>query len=159
MTAKEYNACVDRHADALYRFILRGMRDSEKARDLVQDAFERLWRRHGDVDADKARSFLFTTGYHAMIDQLRRDKRLDGNDSLPVQHHSQHYSDLNEALHAALERLPAVQRMVVLLRDYEGYDYEEIGRITGLNASQVKVYIYRARMFLKGYIGSVERMI
>ncbi|HPS13853.1 MAG TPA: sigma factor-like helix-turn-helix DNA-binding protein, partial [Prolixibacteraceae bacterium] len=44
-------------------------------------------------------------------------------------------------------------------RDYEGYSYEEIGDITGLNESQVKVYIYRARVFLKNYIGQIERVI
>jgi RNA polymerase sigma-70 factor (ECF subfamily) len=46
--------------------------------------------------------------------------------------------------------------MVVLLRDYEGYNYQEIGELTNLSESQVKVYIYRARLFLKKYIGSIE---
>ena len=36
-----------------------------------------------------------------------------------------------------------------MLRDYEGYNYNEIGEITGLNESQVKVYIFRARKLLK----------
>jgi RNA polymerase sigma-70 factor (ECF subfamily) len=45
------------------------------------------------------------------------------------------------------------------LRDYEGYSYEEIGKITGLNESQVKVYIYRARLNLKEYIGSLENVV
>jgi RNA polymerase sigma-70 factor (ECF subfamily) len=45
------------------------------------------------------------------------------------------------------------------LRDYEGYSYEEIGEITGLNESQVKVYIYRARLALKQYIGSLENVL
>jgi RNA polymerase sigma-70 factor (ECF subfamily) len=48
---------------------------------------------------------------------------------------------------------------VLLLRDYEGYDYAEIGQITGLNESQVKVYIFRARTFLKNYIGKIEAVI
>jgi RNA polymerase sigma-70 factor (ECF subfamily) len=46
-----------------------------------------------------------------------------------------------------------------MLRDYEGYSYEEIGKITGLNESQVKVYIYRARLNLKEYIGSLENVV
>jgi RNA polymerase sigma-70 factor (ECF subfamily) len=46
-----------------------------------------------------------------------------------------------------------------MLRDYEGYSYEEIASITGLTESQVKVYIFRARMFLKNYIGSIETVI
>ena len=59
----------------------------------------------------------------------------------------------------ALNLLPEIQKAVITLRDYEGYSYEEIGKITDLNESQVKVYIYRARLFLKQYIGSPERVI
>jgi RNA polymerase sigma-70 factor (ECF subfamily) len=69
------------------------------------------------------------------------------------------YTGLMELLDMALGRLPHIQRTVVLLRDYEGYSYEEIGRITGLNESQVKVYIFRARMFLKNFIGKPEQVI
>lgn len=46
-----------------------------------------------------------------------------------------------------------------MLRDYEGYSYQEIGEITGLSESQVKVYIYRARVFLRKYIGKMEVVI
>jgi RNA polymerase sigma-70 factor (ECF subfamily) len=46
-----------------------------------------------------------------------------------------------------------------MLRDYEGYDYEQIGEITGLNESQVKVYIYRARVAMKDYLVSIENVI
>jgi len=45
------------------------------------------------------------------------------------------------------------------LKDYEGYSYEEIGRITGLNESQVKVYLHRARIQLKAYIVKMENVI
>ena len=67
--------------------------------------------------------------------------------------------DLQEVLHEALNRLPEIQKSVILLRDYEGYNYEEIAEITGLNLSQVKVYIFRGRKQLKEYIGSIEKVI
>ncbi|MGW8314251.1 MAG: RNA polymerase sigma factor, partial [Bacteroidales bacterium] len=69
------------------------------------------------------------------------------------------YSDLKEVLERAIGQLPDDQRAVVMLRDYEGYAYREISEITGLSESQVKVYIYRARVFLKHYIGSMEKVI
>ena len=50
-------------------------------------------------------------------------------------------------------------RNVLLLRDYEGYNYEQIGEITGLSESQVKVYIYRARIAMKDYLVSIENVI
>ena len=73
--------------------------------------------------------------------------------------HSAHYSDLSEILERAVENLPEDQKAVVMLRDYEGYSYREISEITDLSETQVKVYIYRARVFLKNYIGSMEKVI
>lgn len=161
MTKKEYNACVDDHADGLYRFMLSSIKDVEKAKDLVQDAFERLWRRHSEIQAEKCKSFLFTVAYHAMIDMLRKEKRIGqmNEADLNTHYHTKQYSDLNEVLHLAIQQLPAEQRMVILLRDYEGYSYNEIGEIAGLTESQVKVYIYRGRQFLKNYIGSINAVI
>jgi RNA polymerase sigma-70 factor (ECF subfamily) len=73
--------------------------------------------------------------------------------------HSRQYSDLSEILNEALQKLNEVQRSVIMLRDYEGYSYDEIGEITGLSESQVKVYIFRARVLLKNYIGSIDAVV
>jgi len=161
MTVDDYNECVDAHADGLYRFMLKHVRDVEKARDLVQEAFAKMWLKVSEVDATKAKSYLFSTGYHTMIDQIRREKKQGNFDEVDARKlsHSNQYSDLNEILHEALETLPEKQKSVVLLRDYEGYSYKEIGEITEMSESQVKVYIFRARKALKNYIGSIEAII
>ena len=70
-----------------------------------------------------------------------------------------HCASCSARLEKALNKLPEIQKSVVLLRDYEGYSYEEIGEICGLKESQVKVYIFRARTFLKNYIGSIEKVV
>jgi RNA polymerase sigma-70 factor (ECF subfamily) len=62
-------------------------------------------------------------------------------------------------LEEALSKLGETQRSLILLKDYEGYSYEEIGQITGLSSSQVKVYLHRARLQLKEYIVKVENVI
>lgn len=161
MSIEHFNKCVDDHSDAVYRFILKNIKDQEKARDIVQDSFEKLWQKLETVSPDKMKSYLFSTAYHTMIDVLRKDMRqveFDFASDVNYSHDSQ-YSDLNEVLHEAIGRLPEIQRSVLLLRDYEGYSYDEIAQITGLNESQVKVYIYRGRMFLKKYIGKMEILI
>ncbi len=131
------------------------------AEDIVQDCYEKLWKNVQNVDGTKVKSYLFTTAYHTMIDCIRKEKRASySNDlNLPEEGHENSYSDLGEILEEAVNRLPEIQRMVLLLRDYEGYSYHEIGGITGLNESQVKVYIYRARVYLKNYIGNPETII
>ncbi len=161
MTAKEYNQCVDEHADSVYRFILKNIKDEDKARDIVQDSFEKMWNKAGEISFDKSRSYLFTTAYHTMIDAIRKDKKQTELDEAAFNQHSvgNAYSDLKEILNEAVSKLPEIQRHVVMLRDYEGYSYQEIGEITGLNESQVKVYIYRARTFLKNYIGSMDAVV
>ena len=58
-----------------------------------------------------------------------------------------------------MSRLTEIQRTVLTLRDYEGYSYQEIAEMSGLSEDQVKVYIFRARKFLKAYIGQVEVLI
>lgn len=78
---------------------------------------------------------------------------------IPEDVHDRQYSDLSEILNDAVKLLPEIQRTVVLLRDYEGYSYKEIGDITELSEAQVKVYIYRARIFLKNYIGKMEVVV
>ena len=162
MTTQDYNNCVDAHADGVYRFILHNTKDKEFAQDIVQDAFEKMWLNVENINAEKAKSYLYTTAYHTMLDKLRRAKKQGNWNEVSEEHysHSQgHYSGLRQVLREALDRLPEIQRTVVMLRDYEGYSYEEIGEITGLNPSQVKVYIYRARLALKEYIGKPENVI
>ena len=161
MTTTEFNQCADDHADGLYRFLLKNMRDEDEARDIVQDSFEKMWRNHEQIEGSKAKSYLFTTGHHTMIDRIRRKKNVSDFTEVNEESlfHNKQYSDLKEILNNAVNLLPDIQKAVITLRDFEGYTYEEIGKITGLSESQVKVYIYRARIFLKEFIGSVENVI
>ena len=127
----------------------------------MQDSYEKLWKNAENVNFEKVKSYLFTTAYHTMIDIIRKDKRSSyvEETNLPEQSHENNYTDLGEILKEAVDKLPEVQRMVLLLRDYEGYSYEEIGEMANLNESQVKVYIFRARVFLKKYIGNLEVVV
>ncbi len=161
MNTEEYNKSVDLFSDGVYRFILKNIRDEERAKDIVQDTYEKLWMNAANVSYEKVKSYIFTAAYHTMIDVIRREKRMTAFD--PIRDDKRDYEtiapDLSKVLNEALGRLPEIQRSVVLLRDYEGYSYEEIGEITGLSESQVKVYIFRARVFLKNYIGSLDMVV
>ncbi len=161
MTLNEYNQAVNNFSDGLYRFVLKNIRDIHKAEDIVQDSYEKLWKNVDNVNFKKVKSYLFTTAYHTMIDRIRKEKRSSFSEDLNLkeQSHENNYSDLKEILDEAIKRLPELQRLVLLLRDYEGYSYKEIGEMVKLSESQVKVYIYRARVFLKKYIGKVEVLV
>jgi len=161
MTVSEYNKCVDRHSDGVYRFILKNIKDDDKAKDIVQESFVRLWDRVSDIKFEKAKSYLFTIAYHCFIDTIRKDKRTVSMEVTTINDHSEMntFSDHKEVINEAVEKLPEIQKSVILLRDYEGYSYKEIGEITELSEAQVKVYIYRARLFLKNYLVSLDVVI
>ncbi|MCC6839561.1 MAG: RNA polymerase sigma factor [Flavobacteriales bacterium] len=161
MTLHDYNSSVHAHADGIYRFALKHLRDEEAAKDVVQESFARLWQKLEDVDGAKSKSYLFTTAHHIMVDSVRRNTRSTRMEERheELQWSMQGQPDLKEVVDAALATLPEVQRSVVLLRDLEGYSYEEIAELTGLNLAQVKVYIYRGRTALKEYIGKLENVL
>ncbi len=161
MTKQEYNSCVDEFSDGVYRFILKNIKDVDKAKDIVQEAFVRLWDKVEEVNFKKAKSYVYTTAYHCFINVIRYEKRVTQledhhTDSRSTQNS---FSDLKEIINEAVDKLPEIQRSVVLLRDYEGYSYKEIGEITELSESQVKVYIYRARVFLKNYLVNMDVVV
>ena len=161
MTSKEYNTCVDLYADNIFRFILKQTNSEDRSKDIVQDTFEKLWVKAENVSFEKAKSYLFTAAYHTMIDLIRKEKRMTNFEGIHEDLYSSNQAspDLKELLDEALNRLPEIQKTVILLRDYEGYSYSEIGKITNLNEQQVKVYIYRGRLALKKFIGRVEILI
>jgi RNA polymerase sigma-70 factor (ECF subfamily) len=161
MTEREYNECVKAYADNVYRFILKNLKHEEDARDVVQTAFEKMWRNRDEVDPVKCKSYLFTVAYHQMIDHIRKVKRVQLKEEFNAETKVQNRpaNNLKKILEEALNRLSETQRSLVLLKDYEGYSYDEIGQITGLSESQVKVYLHRARVQLKDYLVKIENVI
>jgi len=161
MTLKEYNSIVDQWADNIYRFVLSSIKDKDVAKDILQDTFEKFWLKKDTVKIEKAKSYLFTTAYHTFIDFTRKNKRITDFSEVDFNEYKDYsqYSDVNEIVHQAIDQLPEKQKAVLLLRDYEGYNYDEIAEITQLSLSQVKVYIFRGRSYLKKILGSIETLI
>ncbi len=161
MTEKEYNECVNMYADNVYRFILKNLKNEEDAKDVVQSSFEKMWVNRETVDNVKCKSFLFSVSYNTMIDHIRKNKRivLKEDFSETALGSNTQKQNTKRILQEALSRLNDRDRSLVMLKDYEGYNYVEIGEITGLNESQVKVYLHRARLQLREYLVKVENVI
>lgn len=157
MTQEEYNNCVRLFADRVFRFAFKLLKQQADAEDIVQAAFEVLWRNHRNIGFDKARSYLFSVTHHKAIDQFRSIKRIYYTDELPeyTARPDTDHKELKQHIDYALDKLSEVQKAAVLLRDYEGYSYQEIGEILNLSESQVKVYIFRARQKLQQTLNSV----
>ena len=152
MNRSDYNTCVDLHSDALYRFCLHFLRDVEPARDTVQDCFEKLWINKKSVTADKAKAWLFTCANHLMLNQVKRNKvkqqHLDSLGWSSTNSTEKHF-ETQQLIELLVKDLPPLQKSILLLRDLEGYTYQEIGTMLTLTEAQVKVYLFRARLKVK----------
>lgn len=160
MTEQDYNNCVDEYSNGVYRFIVKNTKSTQDAEDIVQSAFEKLWINRERVTPLKAKSYLYTVAYHQMIDLIRKEnKKPTTNEFMEVDQVTHQTSfELKQNLLSAINLLNPTQKSLVLLKDYEGYSYQEIGEIMNLSESQVKVYLHRARLFLKTKLLELEKV-
>ncbi|MFY7944857.1 MAG: RNA polymerase sigma factor [Crocinitomicaceae bacterium] len=152
MKRQEYNISVENHGDSLYRFAVNFLKNQEEAQDIVQDVFEKLWINRDKVEFEKAKSWLFTCAHNAMINFINKRARFtklsDEIQTEKVESFSFSFES-KQVINHIVGILPPLQKTIILLRDLEGYSYEEIGDILSLNPSQVKVYLFRARLKIK----------
>lgn len=152
MKRKDFNISVDKHSNSLLRFAAHFLKNEEEAQDIVQDVFEKLWMNREKVAIEKVKSWLFTCAHNAMLNFINKRSRvirlcdefkIEKAESVPFGFES------NQVINHIVSILPPLQKSIILLRDLEGYTYEEIGDIMSLSPSQVKVYLFRARLKIK----------
>lgn len=162
MKRHEYNNVVKIHSNKLYGFALKFLRNSEDAQDIVQDVFEKLWINRKKVEEEKAKAWMFTTAHNAMLNLVNRKQRisLPGNDKLPEKARKDFSMfESGQVVDRAVNILPPIQKSIILLRDLEGYSYDEIGEILDLSPSQVKVYLFRARNKIKKQLKGLTELV
>jgi len=158
----EYNIAVSTHSGKLYGFALKFLRNAEDAQDIVQDVFEKLWINRKKVEVEKAKAWMFTTAHNAMINYVMKKQRmiLPGDELIPETAKSDRsLYESSQVVDRAVSILPPVQKSIILLRDLEGYTYDEIGDILELSPSQVKVYLFRARNKIKKQLKGLTQLV
>jgi RNA polymerase sigma-70 factor (ECF subfamily) len=156
LNRKEYNIAVKKHSSNLFGYVFSFLRNSEDSRDIVQDVFEKLWKNKKKVEVEKCKAWMFRTGHNALINFTKRKQRTVYNtDMIPEQMNMDNSFENQEIIDLALSLLPPLQKSIILLRDLEGYMYEEIAEILEISDSQVKVYLFRARKKIKKQLGDL----
>jgi RNA polymerase sigma-70 factor (ECF subfamily) len=165
-----FNALVVAYQDRVYNLCLRMLGSVQPAEDAAQEAFISAFRNVAKMRGENVRAWLFRIASNACIDELRRrkrqphlsldapprgaagdapDRRLDVPDAAAGPEQLLLRGELGEALQVELLRLPAGQRLAVVLCDIEGLSYEEIAASMSSSLGTVKSRISRGRARLR----------
>ena len=128
------------------------------AEDVVQDSFEKIWRKRNAIELDTIKGLLFRLVHNNIMDVYRKKKLKNGYD---LTYNGESFKgqmnfEIVDVLDHAFVQQSNLSKSLILLRDYEGYSYEEISEILEISLSKVKVYLYRARKSMQTAIQSLE---
>ncbi len=152
---KEFNKLYDGNKNAVYGYLYYMTKDVEDAEDLCQETFLKIYRNIKRFRGDcNERSWCITIARNTFLTWIKKKKPIisDGYDidQLPSKT-ERNPEDLilkkedQKLIKDVMLLLKEEYRTILLLRDYEEMSYKEIGTVTGLSESAVKIRIYRAR--------------
>lgn len=137
---------------SVYRFCRHMLADDTLARDAFQESFIRFFEHRRELNTDNVKSWLFTIVRRTCLNMLRSQHRT--LEEFNERYHSVNIEPtgdvfLREHIDRALQQLPLALRESIVLRDVEGYSYQEIATIVGIDLSLAKVRVYRARLHMR----------
>ncbi len=154
-----YQQAIDQHRHRVLSFARYSLRVREDAEDVTQEVFIKLWQHWQKIDHEKLGAWLMRVAHNSVIDHVRKQRpqqtNLDqyaevedqvGEESDAAQLDQQHFKS---QLQTAIKSLEDPFRSIVIMRDIQGMSYEDIQGSLELSASQVKVYLHRARRKLR----------
>ncbi|HKS05182.1 MAG TPA: sigma-70 family RNA polymerase sigma factor [Gemmatimonadaceae bacterium] len=175
-TERAFDVLVERYQARLLNFIYRTVGDRERAEDLVQEVFVRVYRHLSRFDRSKKFStWIYTIASNLAKNELRNRSRnplvffqslakgLSGEEERPIEFEDTRTRPddlfrkrhLREVVETSVARLPAHHREVFVLRELEGKSYEEIAEITRCNLGTVKSRLNRARTAFAALVAPV----
>ena len=160
MTQEEFKIEVFPLKNKLFRFAKRLLENTEEAEDMVQEVFIKLWNRKEKLrEYRSVEALAMVTLRNLCLDKLRTRKystekieTLQEDIEFMTGDHSNDHHDIISRIHQIIKTLPEQQRMVMQLRDIEGYDYEEIAEILNMNENAIRVNVSRARKKIREII-------
>jgi RNA polymerase sigma-70 factor, ECF subfamily len=167
---EEFDRLYRDHVDLIYRYAYRLCGEAESAKDLVQETFLHAYQGLKDFRGEaRISTWLYTIASRACI-RMRRKRKGQPEHELSIEEfvptsegeyrlqipmdglspeEALQNKELRKALDHAIEKLPQKYRMILVLRDMEGFSAKEVGTIMGLNERAVKSRLHRARLFVR----------
>ncbi|MGK7395443.1 MAG: RNA polymerase sigma factor [Candidatus Cyclobacteriaceae bacterium M3_2C_046] len=166
MSLKDFKNRVLPVKNKLYRFAFSYMKDHDEAKDVVQEVFLKIWNKKEEMHTYvNMEAWCMRMVRNLCLDKLKSNYRkseqlgkesyeMPGEMSTPYQELEK--NDTLSKIKGYLHQLPEKQQKVMHLRDIEGYTYQEISEILGLDLNQVKVNLFRARKTIREKIINTE---
>ena len=153
MNIQDFNTKVYPLKDKIYRLAKRMLDQNEEAEDLVQEVFIRMWKNREKLDEYRSLEALAViTAKNLCLDKLKARKfpveswnnRQQFIENIAEETRPDH-SDLVSGVKEAMKTLTEQSRMIIHLRDIEGYEFDEIAEVMGMQENAVRVALSRAR--------------
>jgi RNA polymerase sigma-70 factor (ECF subfamily) len=155
MTRVDFNEFVQQLSRKLYGYAFRLLQNQEEAEDAVQEIFIKLWKMRDKLDEyDSIDALATTMTKNYCIDQLRKQKNYYRDEERkqeyrnllsPTPHDRMEIMESGEIIRKIIDQLPDIYKVIITLRDIEGFSYEEIAEKTDQNINTLRVTISRAR--------------
>ena len=153
MTDSDFRDAFHRHKDLLYRFVYRMTGSGSVAEDLVQECFTSLWENPGRYDSGRGalQAYLLRMARNLVFKRWSRECRYGSEEpeGLVCPPFDVPRMERSEAIAAAVQALPSLQREALVLAEYEELSLDEIARATGADLAAVKSRLHRARQNLR----------
>ena len=171
---RAFRQLIERHQNAVIGTVARMLNDTHEAEDIAQQVFIRLWNSAPKWRHDaKFTTYLYTIMRNLVFNESRRRSR---KKEISIEEQQENHPaamradgglspdegmekrELHRSIDAAIAALPEQQRLAVVLRTFEGFDYEDIAKALDTSVSSVKSLLFRARGVLREALsGNMER--
>ena len=169
MESNEFKIRILPLGQKLHRFAMSLLKDVHESEDIVQEIFLKLWnlrdqlREIGHIDA-----YAFRMTRNLCLDRLKAKKPdlvdpaedsgiYEKGDGPPDPEQQMITRDALDEVGRLMEKLPEQQKTVLMMRDVEGYSYEEVARVLDMEVNAVRVTASRARKAIRSHISSVNQ--
>jgi len=159
MTSSDFNNLISLLSRKLYRYAYQFLKNQEESEDTVHEVFIKLWKMNEELDKYNSIDALAATmTRNYAIDQLRKRKstgfEYDTNlagyiDPGPTPQEQMERNETHRILDDIIQKLPEIYREIILLREIDGYSYEEIAEITSQSINNLRVTLSRARKMIR----------
>ncbi|SCC54017.1 RNA polymerase sigma-70 factor, ECF subfamily [Chitinophaga costaii] len=150
----------------LFRFAFRLLGNEDDAKDITQDALMKVWRQQGKMnELENVEAWCMRITRNLSLDKIKARKYRVADDlekalELPAvdtqnPHVATEQQDMMKRVHAAIHALPEKFRLVIQLRDMDGFSYQEIADMLDITINEVKVNLHRARQKVREQLKNV----